>query len=166
MGCNDGCDGCCGTPKSSDELVDLKDVAAEAPKAEEPWSKEKSNLYQHAKRELEFAGLLSKDSDYNGMLGEAALDLIEVFARQGHSGCSAGLTIQLFQLLASFKNLTPITNNPDEWMDVAEAYNGKEAVWQNRRCSSLFSNNGGKTYYDIDDKKREVKLSEEYTPKA
>jgi len=163
MGCNDGCDGCCGDSK---DLVGQPTEAANVePSVPEPWSKEKSNLYQHAKRELTFAGLLSKDSDYNGMLGEAALDLIEVFARQGHSGCSAGLTIQLFKELASFKNLTPITNNPDEWMDVAEAYNGKEAVWQNRRCSSLFSNNGGKTYYDIDDKKREIKLSAEHTKK-
>lgn len=164
MGCGE-CNSC--EPKSSDELKAVPTEAANvAPVVPEEWSKEKSNLYQHAKRELTYAGLLSKDSDYNGMLGEAALDLIEVFARQGHSGCSAGITIQLFKELASFKNLTPITNNPDEWMDVAAAYNGKEAVWQNKRCSSLFSNNGGKTYYDIDDKKREIKLSEEYPKKA
>jgi len=53
-------------------------------------------LMEHAKKELELAGLFAKDSDYGGMLGDAVLELIEKFAEQGHSGASAGMVSDLF----------------------------------------------------------------------
>lgn len=62
-------------------------------------------LVEFAQKELQEAGLFDEDSDYSGMLGKSVLDLITLFASQGHSGYSAGLTIQLFQKLASFETL-------------------------------------------------------------
>jgi hypothetical protein len=109
------------------------------------------SLVEHAKRELEFAGLFSKDSDYEGMLGEAVLELVEKFAQQGHSGFSAGMTLRIFNQVARFKPLGPVTDNPDEWMEVGED-KGLGTCRQNRRQSSCFSYDGGKTYYDIDEK--------------
>lgn len=53
------------------------------------WSEEESGLCQHAKRELQLAGLFDQDSDYEGMLGTAVYEIIKVFAQQGHSGASA-----------------------------------------------------------------------------
>ena len=62
-----------------------------------------SNLVEHAKTELKAAGLLDKDSDYDGMLGEAALELVEVFDKQGHSGLSAPYVASIVNKLFMFK---------------------------------------------------------------
>jgi hypothetical protein len=106
-----------------------------------------SNLIEHAKEELELAGLFDKDSDYDGMLGKAVMDLVKVFSKQGHSGWSAHQTIKIFSIVANYKPLTPIGTTKDEWVEVSDK------CWQNRRRSSTFSRDGGKTWYDIDDKK-------------
>lgn len=99
-----------------------------------------SNLVEHAERELKIAGLFDEDSDYGGMLGTAVLDLVKVFAEQGHSGFSAGMAIGVFTRLAQYDNLTPLTDNPEDWVEVADS------LWQNRRKSSAFSTDGGRTY--------------------
>lgn len=64
-----------------------------------------SELIKHAEKELTKAGLFDKDSDYSGMLGEGVLELITAFANQGHSGFSAGMTLELFTKLARFEEL-------------------------------------------------------------
>lgn len=64
-----------------------------------------SNLVNHATAELKKAGLFDKDSDYDGMLGEGVLELITVFANQGHSGYSAQITRELFNKLSNFEEL-------------------------------------------------------------
>lgn len=111
-----------------------------------------SNLVKHAEFELRRAGLLDADSDYDGMLGRAVLDLVRVFAAEGHSGASAHLTLNIFDKVARFKTLTPVTSDPSEWMEVGKdrSPGGERTVWQNTRESSCFSTDGGKTYYDID----------------
>ena len=124
-------------------------------KAEE--SKVNENLTDHARKELEFAGLFDKDSDYNGMLGEAVLALIEKFANQGHSGFSAELTTQLFNKLAKFQPLTELTDSPDEWMSVSEHSFNNLPMYQSRRSPACFSQDGGKTYYDLDEMDKEKK---------
>ncbi len=116
-------------------------------------------LVEHAERELKLAGLFDKDSDYGGMLGESTMKLIKCFAEEGHSGMSASIQVDLFRRLASYKNLTPITDNPEEWMYVADERVDKP-IYQNKRSSDLFSNDGGKTYYSVDDEKRELKTSQ------
>lgn len=108
-----------------------------------------SNLKSHAEFELRRAGLFDRDSDYGGMIGPAVMKMIEVFREEGHSGFSATLTLDIFNRLANFKALTPITSNPDEWTDVSEMSGPSGPKWQNKRQSSCFSNDGGKTYYDI-----------------
>lgn len=64
-----------------------------------------SNLVNHAQKELDKVGLFDKDADYDGMLGEAVLELITTFANQGHSGMSAQMTRELFYKLSNFDNL-------------------------------------------------------------
>lgn len=110
-----------------------------------------SSLVAHAQKELKLAGLFDKDSDYDGMLGEAVLELVKVFAKQGHSGFSAHQTLKIFNTVASYKPLTPIGTTEDEWMDISDISN--DPLWQNTRRSSTFSRDGGKTWYDIDDPK-------------
>ena len=101
-----------------------------------------SNLVNHAKRELKAAGLYDEDSDYGGMLAKGVESLIRSFSRQGHSGFSAGMTITLFEKLARFEPLGPLTGEPDEWNEVADG------VLQNKRCSHVFFENG--KAHDID----------------
>lgn len=114
-----------------------------------------SALMQHAESELRAAGLLDHDSDYYGAIGRAVLDLVEVFSSQGHSGASADMTIEILQALLRFRPLTPLTDNPDEWMEVTDG------LWQSYRRSDAFSEDGGKTYYLVDNK-NEVFKSKEY----
>lgn len=89
-----------------------------------------SNLTKHAIDELKIAGLFDKDSDYNGMLGEAVLELIEVFAKQGHSGCSASMVVSIFQKLANYQTITPLTGEDSEWHNT-----GNNIPEQSKQCS-------------------------------
>ena len=114
-------------------------------KERKPWESVKESLSNFAKYELDLAGMFDKDADYDGMLGEAVMELIELFGSQDHSGMSAAMTIDLFDRLASYKPLSELTDNPTEWMDVSEE------LWQSRRNPVCFSNDGGRTYYDIDE---------------
>jgi hypothetical protein len=101
-----------------------------------------SNLELHAKKEMEIAGLFDKDSDYGGMLGDAVMKMIKVFADEGHSGFSAGMAINIFEKVARFEPLTPLTGADDEWMEVGEG------VLQNVRCSHVFKKDS--QAYDIE----------------
>lgn len=108
-------------------------------------------LVIHAQRELTLAGLFDEDADYGPGVGDAVLELVKVLASQGHSGGSHHVTMAAFNEVANFRTLTPVTNDPDEWMRV----NPDEetvGIWQNRRQGSIFSNDGGKTYYDLDER--------------
>lgn len=108
------------------------------------------SLVQHAEYELKKAGLFDEDSDYDGMIGGAVIQLISTFAKQGHSGFSAMYTLDVFNRLAKFEALTPITSDPDEWNEVTSG--GASDLWQSRRNPSIFSTDGGKTWYDIEAK--------------
>lgn len=105
-----------------------------------------SNLVRHALRELQIAGLLDSDADYDGFLGLSILDIVDNFAKQNHSGGSAHMTINLLNKLLSFEPITPLTYGPEEWVEAGEG------IWQNKRDGNVFSNDGGKTHYDIRDK--------------
>jgi hypothetical protein len=100
------------------------------------------SLTVFAKSELEAAGFFDKDAMYGGMIGEAVMDLLEKFAEQGHSGMSAGITIQVFERLARSEPLGPLTGEDSEWTEVGPG------VFQNRRCSHVFRDADGP--YDIE----------------
>lgn len=101
-----------------------------------------SNLVAHAKKEMEIAGLFDKDSDYGGMIGEAVLKMVQMFSEEGHSGYSAPMAISIFEKVARFEPLTPLTGADEEWVEVSDG------IFQNCRCSHVFRENG--EAYDID----------------
>lgn len=109
------------------------------------------SLIAHAERELNESGLMSEGSDYDGMVGEAVLELITVFAKQGHSGNSAYATVDLFRRLATYQILVPLKNpmQTGEYLDHSDI-SGGHPTFQSTRKSSVFSEDGGKTWYDID----------------
>lgn len=109
-----------------------------------------SNLQKHAENEMRLAGLYDADSDYGGMIPEAVMALIKAHSEQGHSGGSHWITVDLFNKLVNFKTLTPITSNPNEWYKHYYQNAGADC-WQNKRQSSVFSEDGGQTWYDLDD---------------
>jgi hypothetical protein len=101
-----------------------------------------SELTSHARRELELAGLFDKDSDYNGNIGKAVMELIEVFAKQSHSGFSAAMTVDIFRRVAMFQVLLPLTGKDEEWNEVGTD------EYQNNRDSAVFKHSkDGKPYY-------------------
>ncbi len=102
------------------------------------------SLIKHAKRELELAGLFDKDSDYGGMLGDAVVELMAVFSKQGHSGHSAGIVSNLFDKLSRYKNITPLNFKDEEWNETGEA------SYQNNRRSSVFKDGKDGLPYFID----------------
>ncbi len=105
---------------------------------------EESTLVTYARDELQRAGLLDKDSDYGGMLGTGALDLIKVFSDQRHSGQSAFMMTEIVGKLMRYEPLTPLTYAEDEWNNVGDG------MWQNKRKSNVFSKDGGVTWYCLD----------------
>ena len=100
-----------------------------------------SNIAQHAWDELNRAGLFTHERDfYGGSTGRAVMDLVGVFVKQGHSGGSAALVLDVFARLVNCQPLSALTDDPDEWMEVTDG------LWQSRRQSEAFSSDGGKTY--------------------
>ena len=64
--------------------------------------------------ELKRIGMIDSGEPYNDLATKAILDLIELFASQGHSGFSAPYVINAFDRLARFKPLSPLTGEDDE----------------------------------------------------
>lgn len=104
-----------------------------------------SNLVEHAKRELKAINEDPKDV-------EGYLKVIQAFADMGHSGGSAMVAIPIINELLQFHNLSPLTDDPEEWYFHGEDVWGSEGgVWQNKRNGEAFSHDGGKTYYLLSD---------------
>ena len=106
-----------------------------------------SNLFRHAKRELELAGMFDSDADYGGALGGAVMDLMRVFCAQGHSGFSAPRVIQLFALVANYRTLTK--NDHSLFHDVGGDEYPPDTYLQDSRDSQWFSRDGGKTWKNV-----------------
>ena len=104
---------------------------------------------EHALVEFKEAGynidddlnILEPEGDPNRWIIEGTLELLDVFGKQGHSGMSAPYAISIFEKLASFKPLTPLTGEDWEWEDVSEFF--QESMLQNKRFSSVFKKPGG-----------------------
>ncbi len=111
-----------------------------------------SNYENHAWREFRAAGWVDENNKFIDEMQEAicknVLKMLEIFADEGHSGSSAPYAINLFEKIASFKPLTPLTGEDWEWHDVSE-YSGRDngPVFQNKRCGHVFKDNNGA--YDI-----------------
>lgn len=106
-------------------------------------------MIEHAKRELELLKKYNEvpNSKYDEWIDKNILQLIKVFAGQGHSGVSAEIVLDAFYRLAKRETLTPITNNPEEWCNVSGTMGAP--YWQNNRDSRMLSRDGGQTWYNV-----------------
>lgn len=101
-----------------------------------------SAMIEWAKKELDLAGYKDEGPDsINTWMRDGVLKLLEVFTDEGHSGMSAPFAINLFEKLASWKPLTPLTGADDEWTEVGPD------VWQNKRSSDVFKGEDGRAYW-------------------
>lgn len=108
-----------------------------------------SNLVEHARRELTALGY---DKDPDTMAG--FINVVQAFSEMGHSGGSASIAIPTINELLQFKNLSPLTNDPDEWQHHTEEVWGEVGgIWQSKRNGGAFSSDGGTTYTMLDDPK-------------
>ena len=99
-----------------------------------------SNSVAWARKELE---LLGEDPETI----DGYLKVVQAFADMGHSGMSASIAIPVLNSLLLFKNLTPLTNDPSEWMAIDADLCGEAGCYQSKRNPEAFSTDGGKTYY-------------------
>lgn len=107
-----------------------------------------SHLLDHAKRELELLGYSANLIDaLDNRVRDCILELVQTFATQNHSGSTAPYVMDIFTLLASFKPLTPLTGEDDEWVDVSIETNGTP-LWQNKRASYVFKRRRWSCIYD------------------
>ena len=75
------------------------------------------------------------------------------FAEFGHSGATAEHTTQTLERLLRYRNLSPLTDDPDEWLDVSKYFEEEGEVLQSKRNFEAFSQDGGKTYYLLSESK-------------
>ena len=99
-----------------------------------------SNLVDYAKEELKRIGMIDSGEPYNEEVAKAILDLIELFASQGHSGFTASYTVNAFKRLAMYKPLSPLTGKDNEWNEIEPGF------YQNKRYSAVFKEKDGKVY--------------------
>lgn len=111
-----------------------------------------SRYVNHALSEYKLAGVKPE---------REVMDLIRVHSMYGHSGGSHFAVLELFNHLINSNTLTPITDNPAEWNDVSK-FSGYPH-WQNLRNSACFSEDGGKTYQDINEDETPVHTSIDHT---
>ena len=120
-----------GDPESQEKAIkEIRKMVAETD----------SNLVRHAARELHLLG-----EEPTVVLGY--LKMIQIFAEMGHSGGSASVFTPTLHRLMDFKNLMPLTDDPEEWVHhTEEVWGAPGGVWQSIRNGEAFSNDGGKTY--------------------
>lgn len=77
-----------------------------------------------ARKWLEKEGLFDKDSDYDGWLGTSVMEVVELIAKQGHSGGSASRLYDI--LLRIYKDY----DNGDSpiWQEYWESDEGKALI--------------------------------------
>lgn len=119
-------------------------------------ARDESNLLRHARQELQLAGLLDDDADYGPDLADCILKVVQAFSSYGHSGGSAMLVTEAVNRLLRFETLTPIDSRPEHWMKIADELTGGEDLWQSTRDPRYFSNDGGKSWYHLNDEGKRV----------
>ena len=104
-------------------------------------------MIEKAKYELDLILKQCEDEEERKMqevINKNILDLVEMFANQGHSGFTANYTINILTKLLKQSFITPLTGEDDEWTEVSKG------VYQNKRESAIFKETdrfNGKPYY-------------------
>lgn len=104
-------------------------------------------MKEKAKYELDLILKQCEDEEGRKMqeaINKDILDLVEMFANQGHGGFTANYTINILTKLLKQSFVTPLTGEDDEWIEVTDG------VYQNKREGRIFKQDDrfdGKPYY-------------------
>lgn len=107
---------------------------------------ENSNIMRHAKRELELWGGPGYSPEMDADFCSRILDVMRIFTSMGHSGLSASIFTGVTKALMDWENLTPLTDNPAEWVSLGARHFDGQVMYQSSRRPEAFSTDGGKTY--------------------
>lgn len=105
-----------------------------------------AGLVEFAEGELNLLLKSCKDSESlktQKAVNDDILDIIKLFSNQGHSGFSAGYSLNILKRLLDYKPLSAITDDEDEWEQLNYS---PDLAYQNKRCPSLFRDADGKVY--------------------
>lgn len=103
-----------------------------------------SGLVDYAKSELALLG--SDDDGMQDMINSQILDIVKMFAEQGHTGFTASYSLNILKRLLAYKPIKPLTGEVTEWTEPLGYINEDK---QNIRCSSVFLKKDG-TAWDVD----------------
>ena len=132
-----------------------------------------AGLVEFAEGELNLLLKSCKDSENLKMqksINNDILEIIKLFSSQGHSGFSAGYSLNILKRLLDYKPLSAITGDEDEWVQLNYS---PDLAYQSKRCPSIFrdadgkvynveakvfSDDGGHTWYNCKDSREYVEL--------
>ena len=100
------------------------------------------SIVDFAKKEMNIAW--PEPDEMQDMVKENVLELMSVFQKQGHSGFSAPYVLNIFNKLAMYKPIAPLTGEDSEWN-----YVGND-MYQNNRCSAVFKDGKDGDAYWLD----------------
>ena len=102
---------------------------------------------KHAELEFRAAGWVDENGNFKDEMQELmctqVLKLLDVFDSHEHSGSTAPYAISLFERLAKFKPIVPLTGEDWEWVELGY---GDDIKYQNIRCSNVFKGVDGRAY--------------------
>ena len=102
-----------------------------------------SSMLEWAEEELK-----RYDFDFYGdNMDKAVLEVLKTLVDQGHTNMSASIVIQFVDRLWSWKPLTPLTGEEDEWKGEPKFMEG---TLQNKRYSAVFKNKETGECYDVE----------------
>lgn len=103
-------------------------------------------IISKAKDEFERLGWNSSEDEMQKMMCDNIIELLETFAKQGHSGFSAIYAIDLFEKLVRHEPLSALTGDDSEWEDLSQ-FGSTEPAFQNKRFSEVFKRQDGSAYW-------------------
>ena len=113
-----------------------------------------TNTYRFAETELNVLSKSATNVDNRPIIEpfrEEILALCERFGASGQSGGSAPYTAsaisQAVKSLLLQEPICPITGIDEEWVNVRDASEDDEMMYQNNRCSALFKGKSGRCWY-------------------
>lgn len=118
------------------------------------FKRKKNCLIQHAEKELSLIGYDGTDK-LNNLAKKSIIELLTTLSKQGHSGFSNEYVVDIFNKLAKYEVLSPLTGKDDEWVRVSngvligkvdECDDHPLSLYQNNRNSAVFKTSG-ETYY-------------------
>ena len=104
-------------------------------------------LYEHAKAELERAGITGGKGNMDQKVYHTTLKLVDTFERAAESELLANTIGNLFATLSQGELINSPTDDPDEWKLMPGLGDGIMVL---RRCNAFRSKDGGQTWYRED----------------